>query len=47
MNTAEKRKLSVSQVNTWERCAYRWKLERVDKAWQQSGSLVVAGQRGA
>ena len=43
MNTAEKRKLSVSQVNTWERCAYRWKLERVDKAWQRPAAWLSQG----
>lgn len=39
----EKRKLSVSQVNSYERCAYAYKLERVDKVWQQPAAWLGQG----
>ena len=39
----EKRKLSVSQVNAYERCAYGYKLERIDKVWQQPAAWLGQG----
>jgi len=39
----EKRKLSVSQVNSYDRCAYGYKLERIDKAWQRPAAWLSQG----
>ena len=39
----EKRKLSVSQVNSYQRCAYGYKLERIDKAWQRPAAWLSQG----
>lgn len=34
---------SVSQYNTYARCAYRYKLERLDKVWQRPASWLSQG----
>lgn len=34
---------SVSQYNTFKRCAYRYKLERVDRVWQRPASWLSQG----
>lgn len=34
---------SVSQHNTFKRCAYRYKLERIDKVWQRPASWLSQG----
>lgn len=34
---------SVSQYNTFTRCAYRYRLERIDKAWQRPASWLSQG----
>lgn len=34
---------SVSQYNTFSRCAYRYRLERIDKAWQRPASWLSQG----
>lgn len=34
---------SVSQYNAFTRCAYRYKLERVDKVWQRPASWLSQG----
>ena len=39
----ERRKLSVSQVNNYERCAYGYKLERLDKVWQRPAAWLSQG----
>ena len=41
--TTEKRKLSVSQVSSYERCAYAYKLERIDKVWQRPAAWLAQG----
>ena len=39
----EPRKMSVSQVNTYERCPYAYKLERIDEAWQRPAAWLGQG----
>lgn len=34
---------SVSQYNTYKRCGYRYKLERIDRAWQRPASWLSQG----
>lgn len=34
---------SVSQRNTYEQCAYRYKLERLDKVWQRPAAWLSQG----
>lgn len=34
---------SVSQRNTYDRCAYRYRLERIDKVWQRPASWLSQG----
>lgn len=34
---------SVSQYNTFSRCAYRYRLERIEKAWQRPASWLSQG----
>ncbi|UBI10024.1 PD-(D/E)XK nuclease family protein [Corynebacterium coyleae] len=34
---------SVSQYNTFARCAYRYRLERIDRAWQRPASWLSQG----
>lgn len=34
---------SVSQYNTFARCAYRYRLERIDRAWQKPASWLSQG----
>lgn len=34
---------SVSQRNTYDRCPYRYKLERIDKVWQRPASWLSQG----
>ena len=34
---------SVSQYNTFARCAYRYKLERIEKVWQRPASWLFHG----
>ena len=34
---------SVSQYNTYSRCAYRYRLERIDKVWQRPASWLSQG----
>ena len=34
---------SVSQYNTFSRCAYRYRLERIDRAWQRPASWLSQG----
>lgn len=34
---------SVSQYNTFARCAYRYRLERIDKVWQRPASWLSQG----
>lgn len=34
---------SVSQYNTFKRCAYRYRLERIERAWQRPASWLSQG----
>ena len=34
---------SVSQYNVFARCAYRYKLERIEKVWQRPASWLSQG----